>query len=65
MITFIVSDEGDWIGLYNERGKLLDEGHSLDPKDVARKLGFEVAVIEWDEAKFNEYAGHCPSELPK
>ncbi len=64
MITFIVSDQGDWIGLYDTDGKLLDEGHSLEPQAVVEALGFEYAHIEWDEEKFNEHGGHCPARLP-
>lgn len=63
MIHVIKSDEGDWIGVYKD-GKLVDEGHSLETVDLLRQLGFEVATIEWDEEKFNEYGGHCPQELP-
>jgi hypothetical protein len=54
--------------MYIDR-KLVAEGHSLDPKDVAelilKKTGGTVESKEMSEEWFDEQGGSCPYDLPK
>ena len=53
------SGAGDWVGLYDESGNLLDEGGSLAVSEVLRLLGYEVDEVTGGEY-LEEYDSHCP-----
>ena len=38
-VTYVMNDEGDWVGLYSKDGVLLYEGHSIDPPKLLELLG--------------------------
>jgi hypothetical protein len=66
-VHFITSEDGDWIGLYFD-GELLDEGHSLDERQVVRRLaqkrlGLIVTTEEKSAEWFEEQGGSCPPHL--
>lgn len=50
---------GDWVGLYNEAGDLLDEGHSLEVSEVLSLLGYEVEQVTGG-TYLEEFGGRCP-----
>lgn len=60
-LMFLKSEDGDWIGLY-VNGKLMAEGHSLDPVDLLENLGFDVTREERDADWFDDNGGTCPEE---
>ena len=57
----ILSEDGDWIGLYVD-GKLELEGHSLRTQDVIHALGIEANQIEKSVEWFDGHGGRCPAE---
>jgi len=61
-ITILSTD--DWQGLYYN-GKLLDEGHSINLRDVLRQLGYHIEYIGVDDPEeFENYFGSsCPNTL--
>jgi len=60
--TLVSSDQGDWIGLYRD-GVLLNEGHSLSPREVLDALGLENESVEWGEEEFAKHGYRCPETL--
>ena len=45
MITIVHNDHGDWVGIYNENGKLLDQQHSFDESQILKLVGVDHILI--------------------
>lgn len=68
-INFIHSESGDWEGMYID-GKLFDEGHSLNLKEVLRMLinarllnATLGGTIEKSDKWFEDNGYSCPENL--
>lgn len=61
-ITFLWSEGGDWVGVYLD-GKLLQEGHKVNARELVIDLGYEQEYIEKSDGWFNKNGGHCPEEI--
>lgn len=58
-LRLLKSGAGDWVGLYDELGLLVDEGHSLDWEWLLPRFGIEIESVTGGEY-LEEYAGCCP-----
>jgi hypothetical protein len=63
-LHIIRSEDYDWIGLYNDEGHLLHEGHSIQEEDMLTLLGKVYGHTVWTQEQFEEYGGRCPAQLP-
>jgi hypothetical protein len=65
-VVFVSSPDGDWEGLYID-GKLVDQGHSLNPHSVAEKILLRIPgnVVDTKEAAQDwlETEGYLPENL--
>lgn len=59
--TLVTDAGGDWVGLYDQDGFLLAEGHSLDEGRVLAALDIphETREIDFEEANL----GGCENDL--
>lgn len=66
-IVYTVVRVEDWVGIYNEDGNLLGQGHSFDPQEVIKMLGYDVETI-WlenmptEEGSLPNYLDDVPEE---
>ena len=56
-VAYITDVSGDWEGIYVD-GKLIDEGHSLDPRMVLDAVG-----VQYDHRETNLKMGSLPENL--
>jgi hypothetical protein len=63
-LHIIRSEDYDWIGLYDDEGRLLHEGHSIQEEDLLTLLGRVYGHTVWSQEQFEENGGRCPSHLP-
>jgi hypothetical protein len=65
-VTFVYSDEGDWIGMYIDE-KLYRQGHSLGEEEVARgiieMIPVENTIVESRENWDGESQGQLPEKF--
>lgn len=55
----IVDAAEDWVGVYGEDGRLIEEGHSFEPEEVIRMMGLDIPTIKVDITE------HGLSRLPR
>lgn len=60
-LTIITLD--DWAGVYDERGNLMNQGHSIDWREVLLKMDHELDshYIEGDD--LDEFGNTLPNRL--
>jgi len=60
----VSTEDGDWEGFYVD-GKLIDEGHSVNPAFLLEKMGYEVDSIELTEDQIEDLGYSLPPTMEK
>ena len=61
LFSVVRNDEGDWIGLYGQDGRIIAEGHSFETSELLRLVG--IPHLNIYDVVIPENKGHLPRTL--
>ena len=53
--TLRQSRDGDWVALYDPKGRKLAEGHSLDVRRVFEAVGLRLSTVEPEDQHDDDF----------